>query len=1366
MASNTDTTNRVWRPSSRSEVEARLDAAVAKRHPKLIATEANTIARIGKDILSDLTSATDSESQLVLSLCQWIIGRLDNLENLRRLQRLGEAQVAAAGGRAARRLAILDLARSMGATPRELRRDSWAFRRWFELDALSDRAERRKGEAAFDITVALGRLAAVTKGQGPLPRVALNALRQMNERILAARLDDRSLAAALDCLGQTAAISESGRATLSSAFSYQVSRLALDKTSTPLVSEAALSCLCDLVPESGAIALIRMLERDPAGDVFWTQRACVRIAACKLPGTGAAQEVLALAVQSSSPAVRQAIAIFWQGPWAPHDTAIMALATTDPDLKVRLAALRRLPDLQAGEHASDVSQVLLSRLQDETEADALRLLFERVEAQAWTHARAGDGAVAQTWADKVLPLLSRYVTEGASVATRGYAAAAHEGVWCAATPHAFDLHETLITIIADMTEGSARRISRRLGNNIDDRKLAGRVLSVLAQRDFGLSLERAALGRIKLRRGERFGLRLWRILHELRNPGTDKRQAFRHTIGRINAGKTQAPSGIMAELSQTKVPGEPLFIETDQSWRNYLPLLDLVIASMKNKEPVEVYSSHGVTQIVPPRTRIGRWWARLRISRDFARLAESRNAATGNSYIRALAEVGIRVHLRPHTKALLDPSIKRQFPVVALPIFPGMDDRWQIYIYSIYQNTLGQLAVFLALALTWFLGRHYVLSRGIRRVRRALPLVIGGWGTRGKSDTERLKAAMFNGLGLPLISKTTGCEAMFLHAEAYGETRELFLFRPFDKATIWEQARVARMGRDMGSGVVLWECMGLTPSYVAILQRQWMRDDISTITNTYPDHEDLQGPAGRNIPEVMTEFIPDNSTVLTTEEQMLPILSEGARRRQSRIIAVDWCAPLMLPDEALSRFPYAEHPANIALVLRMAEELGLDQDRALREMSDKVVPDLGVLKTYPVATVGQRRIEFVNGMSANERFGALGNWRRTGFAAHDFYADPHQFLVTVVNNRSDRVPRSRVFAQILVDDFMADAHLLIGSNLQGMQGYIDEALVERMRAFNLRDNQGHFLSSEAAAAWITEQIRRLRVPYAPEHLAGIASALTGRDAASIDPELLAKDLIEAEAKEAEVTFARQHIILRQTQMTQAQALLQDADRTVDANLEERCRETFTEWVRARIHIEPNTYASGDEVVARLVELAPPNMLTRAMGIQNIKGTGLGFIYKWQDYDQQANALRDIASGSAERTEHGLRRLETGPPIAQLGRDAVLAVLENLDTEKTGLPASASMLACSLHETLSARVDVNPSVTSHTSDSMLANFLGGLEGIADAYLAIRRRKRADRVYADLAQQRIGRDRAAQEIQALNAEQKGGWLLQRLSALNLR
>jgi hypothetical protein len=49
-----------------------------------------------------------------------------------------------------------------------------------------------------------------------------------------------------------------------------------------------------------------------------------------------------------------------------------------------------------------------------------------------------------------------------------------------------------------------------------------------------------------------------------------------------------------------------------------------------------------------------------------------------------------------------------------------------------------------------------------------------------------------------------------------------------------------------------------------------MRDDYATITNTYPDHEDLQGPADSFPKSSAVSF--RNSTVVTSEETMLPIL--------------------------------------------------------------------------------------------------------------------------------------------------------------------------------------------------------------------------------------------------------------------------------------------------------------------------------------------------------------------------------------------------------------------------------------------------------------------------------------------------------------
>jgi len=357
--------------------------------------------------------------------------------------------------------------------------------------------------------------------------------------------------------------------------------------------------------------------------------------------------------------------------------------------------------------------------------------------------------------------------------------------------------------------------------------------------------------------------------------------------------------------------------------------------------------------------------------------------------------------------------------------------------------------------------------------------VIGGWGTRGKSSVERLKGAIINAAGYSFLSKTTGCEAMFIHAYPFRKMREMFLFRPYDKATIWEQHHLTCMSSKMNCNVILWECMGLTPAYVKILQKDWMKDDLSTITNAFPDHEDIQGPAGINIPEVMTLFIPESSTLLTTEECMLPILENKARHFKTQLKEVNWIDAGLITNDILSRFSYEEHPYNIALVLKMSEELGIEKDFALKEMADRVIPDIGVLKIYPFVPIQTRTLEFISGMSANERFGALSNWKRVELDKHHLNKDPGIWIMTVVNNRADRIPRSKVFAKILVEDISADYHILIGSNLNGLIGYIKEAwgrYMQDRRLFEWNADQTTHMD------YFTACCESLRIPYAKKQV--------------------------------------------------------------------------------------------------------------------------------------------------------------------------------------------------------------------------------------------------------------------------------------------
>ena len=262
-----------------------------------------------------------------------------------------------------------------------------------------------------------------------------------------------------------------------------------------------------------------------------------------------------------------------------------------------------------------------------------------------------------------------------------------------------------------------------------------------------------------------------------------------------------------------------------------------------------------------------------------------------------------------------------------------------------------------------------------------------------------------------------------------------------------------------------------------------MRGDCRTLTNTYPDHEDVQGPAGRDIPVVMTQFIPERSICLTTEEEMLPILQQGAEAVGTRLRTVGWRQAGLIHKCLLARFPYEEHPYNIALVTAMGDELGLAPDFCVKEMSDRVVADLGVLKTYPRSRIEDRTVEYVMGNSANERFGAMGNWVRMGFEDHDLARDPDIYVSTVVNNRADRVPRSRVFARILVTDIACDKHFLIGSNIDGLLGFIEEEWAEYERSLTLAQEGAEPL--ELLTAWA----RRQRVPLTKDALAGVLHAM-------------------------------------------------------------------------------------------------------------------------------------------------------------------------------------------------------------------------------------------------------------------------------------
>jgi poly-gamma-glutamate synthase PgsB/CapB len=687
-------------------------------------------------------------------------------------------------------------------------------------------------------------------------------------------------------------------------------------------------------------------------------------------------------------------------------------------------------------------------------------------------------------------------------------------------------------------------------------------------------------------------------------------------------------------------------------------------------------------------------------------------------------------------------------------------------------NRLPHLAAYGGLLLGAFLFRAVAIRESVERDRAAIPLVIGGWGTRGKSGTERLKAAMLQGLGHECLVKTTGCEAMFIHAIPGVPAREVFIYRPYDKATVWEQRHVLRLARGFGVRAFFWECMALQPDLVNLLQSQWMRDDYSTITNAYPDHEDVQGPSGLDVAATISEFVPLRGTLLTSEDQMLPLLRERARGRSIRLHTVGVREEELVSSDLLARFGHLEHPRNVALAASLAARLGVPREVAIAEMADNVVPDLGVLKTYPTVPWRGRMITFTNGMGANDRAGTLGSWRRSGFDAHEVDAEPARWIVTVVNNRADRILRSEVFGKLVVDDISAHRHVIIGTNVSGLLGFIRDALERHIESsLPCRDLSGdEDERRETAGGRIVTAFARLKVGRTdagsvlaecealglpPPGRATIERLLLAEHAAeSYDAGLrIVKEALGAYPQGEALPFvaaaiARRRAVSRILRLANAKALVEPA--VVDRAFREAYRAMFMESV---VPLHDSTL-SGDAVIDRIAQAVPPGARAAVMGIQNIKGTGMDFVYRWVSVDALHGMLEQLRNPSGEARTSALVRLLTHDSYGLVDSAFVLEAVEQaraLDADADQRPYDAVIAQ------LRAIREARASDLSVRKAPRLADRVRREIGETFDFLdSVWRRRMAERVLDELVEGRISHGSAAARMRSLVARTKGGWM----------
>jgi poly-gamma-glutamate synthase PgsB/CapB len=1141
------------------------------------------------------------------------------------------------------------------------------------------------------------------------------------------------------------------------------------------VQPAALEVLFR-VDAARAVALAQARFSAPGpGDDFLVRERMVELAG--RTRSAAWRVVLDLAMDDPSEHVRLTLARVLRSP-----IPLLHLATSDKSEKVRAQALLHL--------VKRAPRNVEGQLRQAATTDPSEFVVRTAAECLSAFARRGTLRERVATRDALLVAAKR---TDLREPTRAAVLEELAGIEVLADPLLRVVHHLLSRAVRHAPLGGGVRVRSPILQALSNEQIA-QVLTVLSQHDFGISADRVTEGLV-LYRGEARRWSFWRMWQELRSPLPSKRQGYTHSWGRKMRGMLRAPPRGLAELVATNVPGERVLLAKTGDWGRHLPLVDDLLSTVLwGDGSTRVLGPAGATIITPPAAGVARLLAWLRLSFSYQRYAEQRNRSLESDepqVQRGFAETirretGIRLEFAPHTFArtltppreVPDPDAAPRastqaggamlFALPGVQYVSGLSRDFLHYTVSAEGNRLPHVGAYAAAVLVAMIARAVVIRRRVDADRRAIPMVLGGWGTRGKSGTERIKAGLLQGLGYEILVKTTGCEAMFIHAIPGVRAQEVFIYRPYDKATIWEQTSLLRLGRRFGVRAFLWECMALQPDLVNLLHSQWMRDDYSTITNAYPDHEDVQGPAGIDVAQVISEFVPVRGRLFTAEDQMLPLLREQARARGTSVRTVGDREAQLIASDLLARFPYHEHPKNIALVASLGQALGVPSAVAITEMADHVVPDLGVLKTYPRVPYAGRSLAFTNGMSANERTGALSNWVRMGFDRRDDMP-PNRRIVTVVNNRADRVARSEVFARFLVQDIGAHAHVLIGTNVSGLLGFLHEALVRHVAELApSRDLVGGSQERSVTAK------NRLERAFARLEIADVSSRSVDAeikafrwppiDAPTVEAMLKPREMGESLASaiaavsamlppdySAEIRdFLAKSVARRRVVRGVFDALtLLDSE---PARLDRIFAERYIELFEAQVVPLHDSSLTGDQVIDRVARSCPPGSVVDIMGVQNIKGTGLDFVYRWVSLDTVERALARVRAGGEDRTL-GVRELLLHDDYGLV--DATYA-LEALTGLHRTLSAAEKPEIEPLLQRLGPLVAKKQAALSAKTAASVGDFLRMVVGKTFDFLdSMRRQTRAKEVLEELVAGRTSHAAAAIEMRAVVARAKGAW-----------
>lgn len=290
-----------------------------------------------------------------------------------------------------------------------------------------------------------------------------------------------------------------------------------------------------------------------------------------------------------------------------------------------------------------------------------------------------------------------------------------------------------------------------------------------------------------------------------------------------------------------------------------------------------------------------------------------------------------------------------------------------------------------------------------------IPIRIHVNGTRGKSSVVRLIAAGLRGGGLKTYAKTTGTIPRIINEK--GNDLELHRLR---SATIGEQIRLIRFFGKKKPDALVIECMAVNPQYQWISEHRIVNSTIGVITNVRRDHVDEMGETIQDIAYSLSNTIPFNSKVFTSEKNSLKFLRKIATKRNSKLIE---SSKFNVDKSYMIRLPYLEHRENVELALSVCIEAGVDRAEALEGMLE-TTPDPGALLIWDLIN----KNKFISAFAANDPDSTYKVWELIKSKDNDK-------VCFFLNSRNDRRYRTIQLINLVLNKVKPDLFVIRADNV-------------------------------------------------------------------------------------------------------------------------------------------------------------------------------------------------------------------------------------------------------------------------------------------------------------------------------------------------